>query len=198
MFILTDYPANVIQAANNMNTINNLTKLNLLADPNHLHYAELQFQPQLNQYIAEQQIMGNANYDQLNDESGFEEFNSGSVVDGDGSYNGPYSLKNSLSNNDLLSQQEQLQLANHLNKTKVNLQSDTTDQMEYAKLDFCNELLKSQMLNQAIQTNSPICGIKQSRVNVVSTGTTNDHHSNLNSNSVEQQTMNSNKYESTV
>ena len=177
-----------------MNTINNLTKLNLLSDAN-LHYAELQFQPQLNQYIAEQQIMGNANYDQLNDESGFEELlNSGSVVDGDGSYNDPYSLKNSLSNNDLLSQQQQLQITNHLNKAKHSLQIIDNGQLEYAKLDFCNELLKNQVLNnQAIQSPSLVGNMKQSRVNVVSTGTTGD---NLSTN--EQQSINTNKFESTV
>lgn len=138
-----------------MNTINNLTKLNLLTDAN-LHYAELQFQPQINQYIAEQQLIG-SNYDQMNDESGFEEFNSGSVV-GDGSYDG---------------------------------------QLEYAKLDF----LKNQMLNQNIQVNSPshlINNGKQSRVNVVSSGTTLSDNNNLNNMNTDNQSINPNKFESTV
>lgn len=168
-----------------MNTINNLAKLNLLqgADLHYadLHYAELQFQPQLNQFIAEQQLMGNPNYDQLNDESGFEEFNSGSVVDGDNSYNdNPYTLKNNLTN-DLLSQQ---QLQTHANKSKQHgLQTDPNNSLEYAKL----------VLNQNMQTtNSPSIS-KQSRVNVIGTGTTD----NLTT-SADPQSINPNKFESTV
>lgn len=157
--------------------------------------------------MAEQQIIGNANYDQLNDESGFEEFNSGSVADGDNSYNDPYSLKNSLSNNDMLSQQQHLQIANHLSKAakQHGLPLDPSqcgDQLEtsYAKLDFCNELLKSQVLNQTMQTSSPSLvgggGMKQSRVNVVSTGTTDGLPNNLSTG--DQQSCNPNKFESTV
>ena len=130
------------------------------------------------------------------------------MVDGDNSYNDPYSLKNSLSNNDILSQQQQLQIANHIGKASKQHglpldPSQCADQLEYsnyAKLDFANELLKSQVLNQAMQTNSPslVGGLKQSRVNVVSTGTTDNLQSNLTAGQTDQQSLNANKFESTV
>ena len=125
------------------------------------------------------------------------------MVDGDNSYNDPYSLKNSLSNNDILSQQQQLQIANHLGKASkqhglpLDASHQCADQLDYAKLDFCNELLKTQVLSQAMQTSSPslVGGLKQSRVNVVGTGTTDNLPNNTGQ---AEQSLNANKFESTV